>query len=462
MILPPPFAVLVLETEEGSIRFHDVLAGLGPGQDRPPWAVWVLNAVQRTRTDVPDDDTVAAWGRTYWFRLDGPRGGGADLPRNPCPGVRLYLPGDDAPVATDPLSVRGAQFILPAVLARFLRRLEEGLGENPATAPETEGGEPEPADIVVTDATVIEPEPEHPVQTSTPPVPLIAGVTVIVESRLGGGWFTTFARGGRVIASDEARTPPWADPRAPGRLTTALKSALDRVGVPIERRAIREIVGDWIATLQDQDGADGIISAAVARVTRSTDGVQIELTHPPIFTVALGDAEMSFTNAEMAGDLPRRLNELWMAAFYEALGANKRDWVEIREYWLSIAERGDPWGDRTPYDGATSALQIRISAEPVFDSREGLTRSGLFRDSAGVLWISNAVVQEVLGTAGGDLSTAGFSAHLRREGLLVRPSTVHRVGGITVRAWGFAPEFRAEAGVPQVRRDTVRIGGDEA
>lgn len=451
MILPPPFAVLVLETEQGSIRFHDVLAGLEPGQDRPPWAAWFLTAVQRTRVDVPDDDAAAPWGRTFWFKLEGARGGGADLPRDPCPGVRLYLPGDDAPVLRDPLSVRDAQFVLPAVLGRFLRRLGDEAG---SVAPVTTG------------ATEIEPEPEHPVQTSTPPVPLIAGVAVIVESRLGGGWFTTFARGGRVIASDEARTPPWADPRAPGRLTTALKSALDRVGVPIERRAIREVVGDWIATLQDQDGADGIVSAAVARVTRSTDGVQIELTHPPIFTVALGDAELSFTNAEMAGDLPRRLNELWMAAFYEALGANKRDWVEIREYWLSIAERGDPWGDRTPYDGATSALQIRISAEPVFDSREGLTRSGLFRDSAGVLWISNAVVQEVLGTAGGDLSTAGFSAHLRREGLLVRPSTVHRVGGITVRAWGFAPEFRAETGVPQVRsntvRDTVRIGGDEA
>jgi len=70
-------------------------------------------------------------------------------------------------------------------------------------------------------------------------------------------------------------------------------------------------------------------------------------------------------------------------------------------------------------------------------------------------------VQEVLGTGGGDLSTAGFSAHLRHEGYLVRTSTVHRIGGILVRAWGFAPGFRADEGVSQVSTNTVRGVADE-
>ena len=146
MILPSPFCVVVLETPEGSARFHDALAALEQ-QPRPPWAGWVLAAIGRTRTDVPDGDD-APWARTLWFRLEGERGTGADLPREPCPGVRLYLPGDDAPVTTDPLTVRDAQYVLPAALGRFLRRLGEGVEP---VAPESES-------IVAVATTATEPE----------------------------------------------------------------------------------------------------------------------------------------------------------------------------------------------------------------------------------------------------------------------------------------------------------------
>ena len=139
MILPSPFCVLVLETADGSARFHEALAAL-ERQPRPPWAEWILTAISRTRTDVPDGDD-AAWARTLWFRLEGR--GEATLPRTPYPGVRLYLPGEDAPITVDPLSVHDAQDVLPAA-EMFLRDRVEGAtsrtrrdaGDRTRTSPE--------------------------------------------------------------------------------------------------------------------------------------------------------------------------------------------------------------------------------------------------------------------------------------------------------------------------------------
>lgn len=472
MILPSPFCVLVLETADGSARFHEALAAL-ERQPRPPWAEWILTAISRTRTDVPDGDD-AAWARTLWFRLEGR--GEATLPRTPYPGVRLYLPGEDAPITVDPLSVHDAQDVLPATLEMFLRAIEvEGgrttahaatpaTGLEPEPAPEPQAG-PEPETGPLTGEP--EPEPEmppgptsvvraEPPRTATPPVPLVAGVSVSVASRLGGGWRVEFARDGRVIAVEDARIAPWVDPRAPGRLTSLLKGGLDRCDVPIERRAVREAVGDWLAALHEQASEEGITSASVARVVGLTTSVTVELTQPPTFVITLGDAEMVLSNAEMASDSPKKINELWLANFYEVLGASPLDWREIRDQWLSVAETCEPWGDRTPYDTATTALQVRVSAEAVFDSREGLLRSGVYLDGE-ILWVNNSIVEEVLRDST-NLTSRGFSIHLRREGVLIRTSTVHRVRGIVCRAWGFTADFRAAEDVSPVRMRTV--GGD--
>ncbi|MGI6180379.1 hypothetical protein [Butyricicoccus intestinisimiae] len=177
MILPAPFAVLVLESVAGSARFHDALAALEAGQSRPSWATLILDAVRRTRTDIPDDDT-ATYGRTYWFRLEGARGAGMDLPRNPCPGVRLYLPGEDAPVGTDPLSVHDAQYVLPAMLGRFLITLDDdgGATADPAATPATD---PVPAPLEPA------PEPEPAQEPQAPPEPEptpLEPVEMVVES----------------------------------------------------------------------------------------------------------------------------------------------------------------------------------------------------------------------------------------------------------------------------------------
>ncbi|MCE5339037.1 MAG: hypothetical protein LLF90_10185 [Methanomicrobiaceae archaeon] len=164
MILPSPFCVVVLESPAGSARFHDALVAL-ERQPRPPWAGWVLAAVSRTRTDVPDGDT-AVWARALWFRLEGERGGDG-LPRTPCPGVRLYLPGDNAPVGVDPLTVHDAQFVLPAALARFLRTLNPGETGTGAGPHDPEPGEPGPVAPVTTVAADPEPEPEPGPATGT-------------------------------------------------------------------------------------------------------------------------------------------------------------------------------------------------------------------------------------------------------------------------------------------------------
>lgn len=460
MILPRGYIAIELETEAGSRRYHDALIYLATPEGRQgrPW-VGVLRDIARTHTEVPNDDR-GAWARLFLLRTEGE----GEVPAAPAPGIRVWLPGEDVPgLLADPTRTYGTQLVGVPYLRGFLAYLGEGVeaDTDPVQAPLEPVPETEPESAPAREPQA-EPEPEPepdrrpPPQTTTPPVPLVAGASVVVESRLGGSWTTAFVRDGRVIATDDGRVAPWVDPRAPGRLTTVLKSALDRVGVPIERRAVRDAIGDWISALQEVGDGDRVVSAAVSRVIGLTDRVLIEQTRPPTFVITLGDEEFVLTNTEMASNLTKRINELWLGVFYERLGASAHDWDAIRDYWLSIAERGEPWGDRTPYDGVTSALQIRISAEPMFDVREGLIRSGLYRDQSGIVWVNNSVVQEVLSSGGGDLSIAGFSAHLRREGYLVQTSTVHRVGGITVRAWGFAPGFRADEGVSQTSTNTVR------
>ena len=92
----------------------------------------------------------------------------------------------------------------------------------------------------------------------------------------------------------------------------------------------------------------------------------------------------------------------------------------------------------------------------MFDSREGLLRSGVYLDGE-ILWVNNSIVEEVLRDST-NLTSRGFSIHLRREGVLIRTSTVHRVRGIVCRAWGFTADFRAAEDVSPVRMRTV--GGD--
>lgn len=216
MILPPPFCVLRLESRAGSARFHEVLATLDRPEGRPPWATWVLDAIRRTRTDVPDGET-AAWARTYWFRLEGR--GGEGLPREPCPGVRLYLPGEDAPISVDPLGVHDAQYVLPAALSRFLRSIEVEGGQSvapvatqatdPVPAPLEPAPEPESAPARGTQAEPqTEPAPLEPVEAAAEPEPetMIVGVpparwSLLADSQIDGltdeqiyGWITTLER----------------------------------------------------------------------------------------------------------------------------------------------------------------------------------------------------------------------------------------------------------------------------
>lgn len=161
MRITNPFVVIQV-TDEGVDRFQGVVAGL-QGENRPPWAGWVLDGLRRTRVERDGN------GALYWFRGDGDLPN--DLPRDPAPGITVYAPGDDAPTETDPATVRDAHLLLGVVLARFVRRLAEGReGEGavltPATEPEPRAAaEPEPAP----EAQRAEPAPARGGQPELPP-----------------------------------------------------------------------------------------------------------------------------------------------------------------------------------------------------------------------------------------------------------------------------------------------------
>lgn len=297
-------------------------------------------------------------------------------------------------------------------------------------------------------------------KTATSTVPLVGGVSVSVRSMPGGGWVTSFLAGDRVLVSEESRAPPWLDGRAAGRLTTILKDALDRERMPLERKAIRESIGDWLEALGEASNEERIVSAAVARVLSATKTVTIERSQPPVYVVSVGENELVFSNAEMAADGPKKLNEKWLGAFFEVLGATTGDWKEIREFWLSVAEHIDPWGDASAFDAVVSALQVRVSSESIFVEPEGLIRSGLYLEDGDhpILWVRNSLIGEVIRDAGPDVTLSGFSLHLRKAGHLIHPSTVKRVKGVLIRAWGLAPSFRGGDDLPPTQVNTV--GGD--
>lgn len=294
MILPPPFCVLVLETSAGSARFHEALTALDRPEGRPPWATWILDSIRRTRTDVPDGDD-AAWARSYWFRLEGREW--RDLPRIPHPGVRLYLPGDDAPIAVDPLSVHDAQYVLPAALARFLRRLAEDRpapeGQiaspvaTPATEPETattpepetaavgQATEPETVAPVATPTTEPEPTPvaraaadarpapeEQRAEPAPAPVrggqpepvaaeyPVYQGVTLTV-TRDRAGWRLSFRHEGRPLLTVVEQRPPWAGGvQAQRRIGAALGDVLVGDGMPDRDHVAARLLATFAVILE--------------------------------------------------------------------------------------------------------------------------------------------------------------------------------------------------------------------
>jgi putative DNA primase/helicase len=257
VILPHPFCVLILESQTGLERFHDTLATLDRQEGRPAWAGWILDAVRRTRTDVPADET-AAWTRTLWFRLEGRDG--ADLSRDPYPGIQVYLPGDDAPVTTDPLTVRDAQYILPVALARFLRRL----GEEDPIPGDQGAGEPSSAAPVATPETEPEPEPEQGSSVGqeaeavgvveVPPArwTLISNAQIdALEADQIYSWIQTLEREYHVRPPQNSEFIPIEDLRAWLHETAGsdrVREAWERRQVEVERRSENEFIARFSTT----------------------------------------------------------------------------------------------------------------------------------------------------------------------------------------------------------------------
>lgn len=226
---------MVRVTAEGEDLFQGVVAGL-QGENRPPWAGWVLDGLRRTRVERDGN------GALYWFRADGDLPN--DLPRDPAPGITVYAPGEDAPTETDPATVRDAHLLLGVVLARFVRRLAEGregegavLASTPATEPEPrEAAEPDPAP----EAQRAEPAPARGGQPE--PVaaeyPVYQGVTLTVTHD-HAGWRLSFRHEGRPLLTVVEQRPPWAGGvQAQRRIVSALGDVLVGEGMPD-----RDIVG---------------------------------------------------------------------------------------------------------------------------------------------------------------------------------------------------------------------------
>lgn len=188
MILPQGYVALELVSEEGSIWFHNRLADLETpegGQGRPYSAI----------PEGADDDQ-AAWARIFLLRTEG---NGA-IPPNPAPGIRVWLPGEDAPLPDDPLRCPDARLVGTPYLRGFLADLGEGIEAEMGAEPAPEGP--------VESTPVVDPEPEPAPDSATEPAPLDeegaepgSAWSLIPDDEIDAlsdegvyGWITTLAR----------------------------------------------------------------------------------------------------------------------------------------------------------------------------------------------------------------------------------------------------------------------------
>jgi hypothetical protein len=486
MILPRGYVAIELVTEQGSSHYHEALAALATPEGRQGrlWA-GIVRDLARTHTEVPGPDENAIWARLFLLRVEGE----GELLPNPAPGIRVWLPEEDAPIQAGQQEARaGAHLIGVPYLQRFLAYLGEGVEPEPEPAlglqaepePENEPGQvPEPEWVPEPEAAEVEAEPETepevpveqeepepepepepeveleqvpepgsgadpriPQTTTTGAMPLVEGMTIeIASGRVG--WYTTIARNGAVVCEDISATEPWLDRRAVGRLTSTIRGRIPT----LDQGAVREALTAVLDQLRGSPDGQALTAEAVSRVLQATETVQIELTDPPVYVVGLrGGGTLTFSAREIAAIQPVALNERWLTARpREPLGATRRDFAAILSYWFSIAEEIEALGAHSVWEAVAEALQTEIAPLPLETDQTALARYGLYLDGTRTMWVTSRVIQGVIRGAGQDPNDPRFARYLQDRGILVTRSRLIRSGGAPLRAWGLDPTFKPES-----------------
>ena len=91
-------------------------------------------------------------------------------------------------------------------------------------------------------------------------------------------------------------------------------------------------------------------------------------------------------------------------------------------------------------------LAVKIAPLPAKEDRDALLKYGIWQEPGGPLWVTSALIQEVIRDAGKNEYDPGFSRYLKKEGILIANSKLFRVGNnVRARAWGLNPAFKPDA-----------------
>lgn len=274
--------------------------------------------------------------------------------------------------------------------------------------------------------------------------PLIEGITIEFSAVPGGGWVTRFTRSGETLAEEKSDIEPWLDSRSTGRLTRALAAVTS-----LKETAIRTAINGVFEEIRDSPDSKAMMSEPAARVINATVAVDIELTDPISIVVTLdNDETMIFSSREIAALQPITINDRWLTVRRgrERLKATRRDFEQIVEYWFSIAKEVEPLGARSVWERIAEDLAVKIAPLPAKEDRDALLRYGIWQEPGGPLWVTSALIQEVIRDAGKNEYDPGFSRYLKKEGILIANSKLFRVGkNVWARAWGLNPAFKPDA-----------------
>jgi len=285
------------------------------------------------------------------------------------------------------------------------------------------------------------PEPRPAAPSSTVTVPLIEGIAMEIAN-VRGTWYTAFVRDGVMLTEDATRTNPAIDRRAPGRLTAALSKAVPA----LSEKAIKSTISAAFDAIRSADDGKAMVSEAVAKVIGATERVERVMTDPPEYVVYLdGEDYLEFSAREIATEQPVALNVRWESVKFEKIRATQKDFGEIIDYWFEIAERVDPPGTKTLWESVAEDLQTAIAAREPGTTPAALLDTFLYQEPDGPLWISNRIIKDVMKKSGKEETDNGLSRFFKQRGDLIANSKSFTVSGISIRAWGFRPDFMPEA-----------------
>lgn len=275
--------------------------------------------------------------------------------------------------------------------------------------------------------------------TSAEIIPLLIGdlgLRIVPRDR---DYVTEIVSKGEIIVSDSSPVPAFHDDKAAKRISLQMKAKFPEY----DQKILQEKIASVFATFARSPDSQKIMSDVCKRIILGTKQVKREMTSPPVYHIIMDDMkEFHLLSNEISKVNAPRFNEQWFEKYHEILTLNRREYLKVLDYWLSIATEIEPVGCASPWEPIVEDILTTISHKTASPEKEALGRSGLYLEANGPLWVANTIIHEVMRLHGKAITDPGLVSYMKETGYLIHSSKTFRVGSRNVRAWGLDPGLK--------------------